>query len=354
MAVSLNENCCIMKNDKLPAVGISVIVITLNEEHNIRDCLTHLTNQRFPGELYEIIIIDASTDATPLIAAEFEDVRVLKSKKGFSRQKNAGWQAARFDVVAFTDADCLVPDDWLLTISAAMDHPGTVAVGGNALAPKQCRWFALCVACVGHPAGGAIGFDANISPGPRGISFIAGCNGAFRKSVIAEVGGFDSRFQDGGEDVDLSWRLRRVGYRLDYIPSLTLYHKPHVPFWHYVKWNIGVGVTKYSLRQPSLGKIIFDFRFPLWPLIALLLWFKWLLSAAFSAMAALALFWLLYLLFLSCLSRPFQLLLERRQKIGLDLYSTMTMVPLLVLVRQMAIAMGQLKKWLKVQRGRGN
>ena len=265
-----------MKSKKLPLPGISIIVITLNEEKNIRTCLTSLNKQQYPDENYEIIVVDASSDATPVIAAEFDRVRIIKSKKGFSRQKNTGLRAARFAIVAFTDADCLIPENWLPTIAAAMSDPRITAIGGNALAPPQSDWFNLCVACVGHPGGGAIGFDANAQPGSQGISFIAGCNGAFRKSAITEVGGFGAHFQDGGEDVDLSRRLRQAGYRLDYIPQLTLYHKPHSPFMHYVKWNVGVGVTKFNLQRPSLVKIIFDPRFPLWPLIGFSFWLQWL------------------------------------------------------------------------------
>ena len=340
-----------MKTEKPPLSDISVVVITLNEEDNIFSCLQSLRRQNYPDEKYEIIVVDASSDATSSIAARVPGVRVIKSGKGFSRQRNAGWQAARFDIVAFTDADCLVVENWLATIAGAMADPEVVAIGGNALAPPGCGWFALCVACVGHPAGGAIGFDANVVPGPRGIAFIAGCNGAFRKSVLQEVDGFGINFQGGGEDVDLSRRLRRAGYRLDYVPSLTLYHKPHTPFWHYVRWNLGVGGTKFNLNQPSLGSIVFDPRFPLWSLIILTLWFQCFFSAVILSLLCLLAGWLVYLAFLCCFSKPFRLLLERRSKIGLDLFSVLTVVPFLVLVRQMAISVGQLTKWFMVRKG---
>ncbi|MCK5681942.1 glycosyltransferase [bacterium] len=326
---------------------LSVVIITLNEEKNIRACLNSLKEQEYPSENYEVIVVDASRDATARIAARYDGVRVIKSQKGFSRQTNVGWRAARYAIVAFTDADCLLPKNWLSTIAKTMLNPEIVAIGGNALAPPQSNWFELCVACVGHPGGGALGLDANVKPGPQGISFIAGCNSAFRKSAIAAIGGFDADFQDGGEDVDLSRRLRQAGYRLDYIPELTLYHKPHTPFMYYIQWNIGVGLTKFSLGRPSLGKILFDPRFPLWSLICIFYWLKWFFSATIPALIFLATIWVVYLKFLHRFSTPFQFLLKRRRKIGLDLCSTLTMVPFLVLVRQLAIGVGQLKKWYK-------
>lgn len=353
MAALSSGNCLTMNSDDIACPGISVIVITLNEENNIRACLDSLARQNYPAENFEIIVVDASSDATPTIAAGYAGVKVIKSEKGFSRQKNAGWQTARFDIVAFTDADCLVPENWLSVIAKAMNNPETVALGGNSLAPPDSNWFALCVASVGHPGGGAIGFDANVKPGPQGISFIAGCHAVFRKAIIVAVDGFDPNFQEGGEDVDLSRRLRRAGYRLDYIPELVIYHKPHTPFWHYVKWNVGVGGTKFNLNQPSLGKIVFDPRFPVWPLIGLLSWLIWFFSAPLSALLFVPIVWIVYLMVLYCFSRPFQLLLERRRKIGLDLPSTLTMVPFLVLIRQTAISGGQLKKWFRVWRTGG-
>ena len=350
MAALSSASYLIMTDADLSRPGISVIVITLNEEHNIRACLDSLTRQNYPAENYEIIVVDASSDATPIIAAGYAGVRVIKSAKGFSRQKNIGWQAASFDIVAFTDADCLVSENWLSVIAEAMNKPGIVAIGGNSLAPPQSNWFALCVACVGHPGGGAIGFDANVKPGPQGISFIAGCNAVFRKAIIAAVDGFDPNFQEGGEDVDLSRRLRQAGYQLDYIPELVIYHKPHTPFLHYIKWNVGVGVTKFSLNRPSLGKIVFDPRFPVWPLIGLILWLNWFFSAPLSSLLFVPMAWAVYLAGLCCFSTPFQLLLKRYREIGLGLPSALTMVPFLVLVRQIAIAFGQLKKWSRLRR----
>ncbi len=338
-----------MDNGQTCCDGISVIVITLNEEKNIRACLSCLVQQQYPKENYEIIVVDASRDTTPEIVAEFAEVRLLRCEKGFSRQKNMGWQAARFDVVAFTDADCLFPNEWLQNIAKAMIGTQRAAIGGDAKVPPGSTWFALCVASVGHPAGGSIGFDANVTPGPQGISFIAGCNAVFRKKVIEEVGGFGKNFQDGGEDVDIAKRIRLAGYRLDYIPDLTIFHKPHIPFKHYVKWNIGVGVTKFNLKQPSCGKIFFDPRFPLWPLIAAIAWTYWLISTPLSALLFLLPAWIFYLLILSCFSRPFNLLLKRRREIGISLWSSITMVPFLVLIRQMAIYAGQMKKWFIAQ-----
>ncbi len=330
--------------------SISVVVITYNEEKNIRPCLDSLMALDYPKEKHEILVVDASTDETPRIVQSYEMVRLIRSAKGFSQQKNAGLEAAKFDIVAFTDADCIIPPDWLRVIDRAFREEKVTGVGGNAFPPPAIHRFGLWTACVGHPAGGAIGFDANVERGRDGVAFVAGCNSAFRKSALLEVGGFDPRFSDGGEDVDVSRRLKDRGFFLDYIPELTVYHKARDTLKAYLRWNIGVGITKYNLHRPSLGSLIFQPFFPLWPCLlavgcVVLLFHSFLLSIGLWLFL-----WFSFLGVLGLATRPFPLLLKRRNKIGVHLLSCLTIIPVLILLRQICINAGQLKKWARLKR----
>jgi GT2 family glycosyltransferase len=329
---------------------ISVIVITLNEEKNIASCLDSLLSQDYPPERYAVVVVDASQDSTPEIVKRYPSVRYLRSTKGFSRQKNLGLQAADSALVAFTDADCLAPPDWLRVIARAFSDPGIDGIGGNAYLPPGSGYFEKCAAAVGHPAGGAIGFDANVTRGPRGIEFIAGCNAAFRRSALKAVGGFDPGFEDGGEDVDLSRRLKRSGFFLDYIPELTVYHKSRSSLWLYVRWNIGVGATKYNLQHPGALRLLLQPAFVVWPALGLLAVAGIGLHSPRLGGALLVLGWLGYLGILYLFSRPYPLLIRRRRRIGLSLFSVATAVPALIFLRQVCINLGQFRKRLKVSR----
>ncbi len=331
-------------------VSISVVVITYNEKKNIRDCLDSLVTLDYPGDRHEILVVDASEDETPQIVQGYKKVRLIRSAKGYSRQKNAALQEAAFDILAFTDADCIVPPDWLRVIERVFQDERVAAVGGNAFPPARTNRFGRWTACVGHPAGGAVGFDANVKRTNGGVSFVAGCNSAFRKRALLEVNGFDPRFQDGGEDVDVSRRLRERGYFLDYVPDLTVYHKSRRTLVSYLRWNVGVGLTKFNLRQPSLFNLIFQPFFPLWPGLAIvagliLLW-KNPLPAVFFFLGL----WLLFLAGLLLNMRPYPLLLKRRKKIGIHILSCLTVVPILILLRQVCINVGQIKKWVQLRR----
>jgi glycosyltransferase involved in cell wall biosynthesis len=112
---------------------ISVIVPAYNEQELIAGCLDSLLNQNLDKDKYEIIVIDNnSADFTTKIALE-KGVRVVKElKKGYVHAIRKGIEVSQADIIAFTDADCRVPTDWL---SKILDDFSTsaniIAVGGK-------------------------------------------------------------------------------------------------------------------------------------------------------------------------------------------------------------------------------
>jgi glycosyltransferase involved in cell wall biosynthesis len=96
---------------------LSVIVPAYNEQELIAGCLESLLNQSIDTDKYEIIVIDNnSTDLTAKIAME-KGVRVEKElKKGYVHAIQKGIEVSRADIIAFTDADCRVPTNWVAKI----------------------------------------------------------------------------------------------------------------------------------------------------------------------------------------------------------------------------------------------
>ena len=103
---------------QLPVVSVSIIIPALNEARMIGKCLDSLTQLDFPRDHFEVILVDnGSTDDTIKIARSFTDrlrLRILQ-KKGvrISGLRNLGAREAQGEVVAFLDADCLAPSNWL-------------------------------------------------------------------------------------------------------------------------------------------------------------------------------------------------------------------------------------------------
>jgi GT2 family glycosyltransferase len=78
-----------------------------------------------------------------------------------------------------------------------------------------------------HPGDGPIAECVGKSPGnathvllsDREAEHIPGCNMAFRKAYLEEIGGFDKRFRVAGDDVDICWRLQQRGWTLGFSPA---------------------------------------------------------------------------------------------------------------------------------------
>lgn len=108
---------------------ISVVIPVYNEEKYIKQCLEGLKAQEVAPD--EIIIVDNnSTDKTIETARQFDVTIVKEAKQGISYARNAGFNAAKYDIIARTDADTIVPPDWIKKIRSNFESDPIDALGG--------------------------------------------------------------------------------------------------------------------------------------------------------------------------------------------------------------------------------
>ena len=110
----------------------SVVVPSYQSAATIRACLRSLAAQDLAAP-YEVIVVDSSRDGTAeIVANEFEDVMLVHraDQTEPAAARNLGLERARADVVAFLDADCVAPADWLRRLRQAVEH-GCDGVGGG-------------------------------------------------------------------------------------------------------------------------------------------------------------------------------------------------------------------------------
>lgn len=201
---------------------LSVIVPAHQAEEQLRLSLDALAGSDLPRNLWELVVVDdASTDSTSLIAAERADtvVRLAGNPHGPAYARNRGFEATRGGVVVFVDADVCVHPDTLrrFALGFARD-PQLGAVFGsydaNPSAPGLVSQFRNLLHHYVHHRGGG-----------EAETFWAGC-GAVRREAFATVGMFDewhySRPQI--EDIELGRRLRRHGYRIRLEPQIQCTH----------------------------------------------------------------------------------------------------------------------------------
>ena len=307
---------------------ISIVIVSYNEERNIADCLDSLLRLNYPPDRHEIVVVDSSSDRTPDIVRTYPNVRlVLSDRRDFSIVRNRGLREARFDLIAYIDADCIAPADWLMRLVPKIALPDVAAVGCNAYPPLDTPFLGKCFACLGKPAGGAIGFDSEVVFLERGVNFIgSGCS-LYRKNDVIGVGGFNEKLPYGNEDVDMCERLIQAGRVLEYVPEAFVYHKTRNTFRQFIPWAFRRGKAHFFATKPRLLKILLDPFSVLWLAVLLAVLF---LSPPeylpyYALLALLGFLGVAFMLFGGGLSRffptgskKFRLLVERRDRIGVN------------------------------------
>ena len=107
--------------NKLPLV--SIIIPALNAENTIKDCLNSIKQLDYPDLKIEVIVVDnGSDDKTADIAMQFGAKVLYKPDLNVGGLRNAGAKVSSGDILAFTDADCVVEKDWLSQISRSLSQ----------------------------------------------------------------------------------------------------------------------------------------------------------------------------------------------------------------------------------------
>jgi O-antigen biosynthesis protein len=214
---------------------VSVVVCSYNAERTMKPCLASLEVLDYPD--YEVIVVnDGSTDRTLEIAERFPYCRIISQpNKGLSVARNVGAEAATGEIVAYTDSDCVADPDWLTYLVGKMEEKNLAACGGPNFPPPEDN---LVPAAVAVSPGG----PTHVLISDEVAEHIAGCNMAFRREVLLEIGGFDPVYRAAGDDVDICWRFQDAGHTIGFSPAAIV--------WHYRRNT----VKAYLNQQRGYGK----------------------------------------------------------------------------------------------------
>lgn len=180
----------------------SVVVPAHDEAADLGAALDALLAQDVDAS-YEVLVVDnASTDATAEVARS-RGVRVVPEPRlGVCQARQTGVEAARGEVVASTDADSVVPRDWLSRIDATLRaDPRLVAVAGPCRYADPPWWAAV------FPPAFFVVVD-HLHAGTGRLLYLTATNVAFRREGFP---GYDVRLTQGGDEVDLRRRLQAWG-----------------------------------------------------------------------------------------------------------------------------------------------
>lgn len=207
------------------APRVSVIVPFYESAQTLDACLRSLLEQEDIADGYEVILIDnRSPDGSPEIARRHADrddriVILEESTPGAYAARNTGIDRARGEVIAFTDADCVVAPDWLRSILAGLDDPQTAVLVGRCRYPKQASRALRALGAYENAK------TATVLAQPDPAYRFAYCNNmAVRAEVFTAIGSFEA--WPRAADTELIHRLaaRLPDRRVVFWPSMTITH----------------------------------------------------------------------------------------------------------------------------------
>ena len=187
--------------------NFSILIAARNEEANLPALFNSLKNLNYPREHFEVIFVnDNSTDNTLEVAREHakefgnctvasSGEKIIQGKKGALEK---GAELSKFPIIVTTDADCILPPNWLREINQRFNNGADVVIGFNAyenLTSFQKKYsayeslrnqiFAFTMARIGLPYSSV------------------GRNFAFKKEILEKIGGYSAIAQTLSGDDDL-------------------------------------------------------------------------------------------------------------------------------------------------------
>jgi glycosyltransferase involved in cell wall biosynthesis len=213
-------------------VKISLISTVKDAGEHVEEFLGSLAAQtRAPDEV--VIVDGGSTDGTRDILRGADAVTLIEDRgANIARGRNVAIAAAAHDVIAVTDADCVLEPDWLEKVVEPLEQGADVAMGFYA--PRTDGFFQECLAAVNLPLHASEIDPTRFMPSARSL--------AFRRSAIEAVGGYPE-WLDIGEDMWVNHRWRELGLDLRFAPGAVVHWRLRptlaATWWQYFKYGRG-------------------------------------------------------------------------------------------------------------------
>lgn len=285
-------------NNEIPFV--SIVIPVRNVEKILGRCLESLKVLDYPKDKYEVIIADSeSNDNTPSIAKKYGVIFISTSKKSVCAGRNEGFKITKGEIIAFSDADCVMDRNWIKNSLKYFADPKVGAVGGPNLSPADDTAFAKAVSFIFDRALFSAGsVHGRVLKNTKVVASLPGCNIILRRKVLDGVMPVDETII-GGEDFAMNYKIRKLGYKLLYTPDTFVWHYHRATPRKFFKQIYRYGASRLIIGKKDIKMInpvhiAVGFGIPvLLGIFLLLLFFNqimlaWLMSTA-------ALFFLVYI-----------------------------------------------------------
>ncbi len=224
---------------------LSIIIVNYNVKYFIEQCI-HSIQKAVDGLTAEIFVVDNNSvdGSVRMIREKFPEVHLIENKdnKGFSKANNQGIRKSKGEYILILNPDTILEDDTLIKCVNFMDeHPDA---GGLGVKMIDGKGKFLPESKRGLPSPSVaffkmFGFSALFPKSKifnkyhlgyldkdktHEVDILAGAFMMLRKSVLNKIGLLDEDFFMYGEDIDLSYRITRAGFKNYYFPDTRIIH----------------------------------------------------------------------------------------------------------------------------------
>ncbi|ATY83851.1 glycosyltransferase family 2 protein [Kyrpidia spormannii] len=235
--------------------SVYIVVINWNGYEDTSRCLTSLRDLEYPT--YRIIVIDNGSDdgSVELLRKNYPNVIILEAKEnvGFARGNNIGIRYALNHYAAYVwllNNDTTVSRTALFELVQVAESDVTIGAVGSVVYYMNCPekiqvwgggWVNTWIGRAGH----------FITPVPsQRLDYVVGASILLRSDALRDVGYLDEDYFMYWEDTDISFRLRKAGWKLAVAPNSKVFHK--------VSGSIGEGSEAFHFYFNRSAKRFFQ------------------------------------------------------------------------------------------------
>lgn len=224
---------------------LSVVIVNYNVQYFLEQCLISVF-QASKNLQVEVLVVDNNSvdGSTSMVKKKFPQVKLIESKinTGFSKGNNIAIQQAKGEYILLLNPDTLVEEDTFDKVVAFMDsHPQAGGLGVNMVDGKGVflpeskrslptpsvafyKIFGLSALFPKSKRFGRYHLGYLSKNETHEVEILSGAFMLLRKTVLDEIGLLDEGFFMYGEDVDLSYRIIKAGYKNYYFSDTRIIH----------------------------------------------------------------------------------------------------------------------------------
>ena len=215
---------------------LSVVILNYNVRYFLELCLQSV-QQALQQIEAEIIVVDngSSDNSCEMIKQSFPEVVLIENKEnfGFSKGNNIGVSRANGEYVCILNPDTVIAEDTFSTLLSFADRQQDLGIigcrlidGRGRFLPESKRNVPVVRVAIQKVLGSSLNYYANhISERESGkVDILVGAFMLLKRQVFNQVNGFDEDYFMYGDDIDLSYKILKEGFKNYYVPATSIIH----------------------------------------------------------------------------------------------------------------------------------